>query len=220
VLLPRKPLAPDTAPVLYSNARDIISFPTGADHKPLEVHFTLLKLNDHDGDTWRINVNTKNVHHPYDSDGSGIFFREIMNPALLSAVDLLEQTINQASDKEHKGPLGKHSRSYKKPQVKLRTDGIELCANFNGGKNGTQFYNEMIKAVQTASPEIQKHIDQSAVLQPALNPTQEDLMIFKSQIMAIYAQKMSEISGKPAGTVFVTSDGSRKPLIKGMDIDD
>lgn len=159
-----------------------------------------------------------------------------MNPALLTALGKTEAVIADAADRELGTAPFKGGNVYYsttdggKPKVEGAMDGATFWVTFNDstreGKMKTvkhadivSLYKSMISALEQARPDIQKHIDQSAVLQPAATPSSEELMFFHANIDGAAANALSralEKAGHNPNTVFVV-DGKHRRFIKGME---
>lgn len=241
----RQPFNPsssrENAPLVAGPEDDMshtLSFPTGTHTKPFEINISLFKLPPSWGDqSWRIIVATRNARHPYDEKCEhGYFGKEIMNPALLTALEATENVITSATGPKLSTAPFKGSNVYYAqarngtPHVESAMDGATFWITFNESTRGDRLnpvshadirslYQSLIDALTQAQPDIQRHIDQSAVLQPAANPSSETLMLFHANMDSTAMNAMNsaiEQMGHKPNTVFIVN-GQQRHFIKGME---
>jgi len=110
-----------------------LSFPTGKDRKPFEVECQLFKLPQSWGDdAWRILISAKNARHPYDEKCvHGYFGKEIMNPALMTALNEVEQVFAAAPARAIEDLKLQKAVEKSGPQISGNMDGTRVSITLN-----------------------------------------------------------------------------------------
>lgn len=214
------PAAP-TAFARTENKEHVFSFPTGTHREPLELHIKLFPLDEWGPQASRLILDTKNARHPYDKEHQfGYFGIEIMNPALLTALTHIESIYARLEKNIWQATKAMNPKSTIRPHM----SGIEAWFTFNTDDNEylkaapsqiSAFYEQAIALIEEERPLIQKHIDQSVVLQPDPNPDAETRFAFDTMISEAIVRGLKGMPGHDPHTVYVLKDGTRKGLLKG-----